>query len=373
MARRNQGPRLRYFQDRKAYYITWTVNGRSRKCSTGTANREEAENVFSEWLQRRSRPTGPSDPARTLVTDMLIDYMTDRGPKVIGKDTMARAVENLARGWEGKTVAEVTPNNIAMYAKTRGVAAGTLRRELGVLQSAFNHGHRHGKLTRSVAVELPAAPPARDKWLTRQEAARLLRAARKDRNARLYMPLFILSGLYTGRRKEAILSLRWSQIDLNAGQIDFEIEGRARTKKRRGKVPIPPRLLPHLRRARRRGSDLGPVLHINGKPIGNIKKGFAAACRRAGLVRWEKVKEDTIDGAPCSVVRAVPTVTPHTLRHTAASWLMQSGIPILEAARYLAMSEKTLVATYGHHHPEWLRDAAHAIGRYQKPRRGIGA
>jgi integrase len=209
--------------------------------------------------------------------------------------------------------------------------------------------------------------------LTRQEAARLLRGARKDRNARLYMPLFILSGLYTGRRKEAILSLRWSQIDLNAGQIDFEIEGRDRTKKRRGKVPIPPRLLPHLRRARRRGSDLGPVLHINGKPIGNIKKGFAAACRRAGLVRWEKVKEDTADGAPCSVVRAVPTVTPHTLRHTAASWLMQSGIPILEAAGYLAMSEKTLVATYGHYHPDWLRGAANAIGRHQEPGRGIGA
>ena len=65
------------------------------------------------------------------------------------------------------------------------------------------------------------------------------------------MPLFILIGLYTGRRKEAILSLRWPQVDLDAGRIDFEVAGRRRTNKKRGKVPIPPRLLPHLRRAKR--------------------------------------------------------------------------------------------------------------------------
>ena len=71
------------------------------------------------------------------------------------------------------------------------------------------------------------------------------------------MPLFILLGLYTGRRKEAILSLRWPQVDLEAALIDFEIAGRKRTNKKRGKVPIPARLLPHLIRARRRGTDLG--------------------------------------------------------------------------------------------------------------------
>ena len=107
------------------------------------------------------------------------------------------------------------------------------------------------------------------------------------------------------------------------------------------RVPIPPKLIPHLRRARLRGSDLGPVLHISGRPIQNIKKGFAAACRRAG----------------------VEGVTPHTLRHTAASWLLQNGGSIEEGARYLGMSERTFRNTYGHHSPEWLRGAAEAIGR----------
>ena len=167
----------------------------------------------------------------------------------------------------------------------------------------------------------------------------MIRESRRDQKARLYMPLFILIGLYTGRRKEAILSLRWPQIDLDAGVIDFEIEGRARTKKRRGQIPIPGRLLPHLIRAKRRGSDLGPVLHINGRPIGNIKKGFAAACRRAGI-------EDA---------------TPHTLRHTAASWMMKNRTPPLEIGKYLAMTERMVIDRYGHISPDWLRQAANFI------------
>ena len=95
-----------------------------------------------------------------------------------------------------------------------------------MLRAAINYAHKSGRITRPVAVELPERPEPRDRWLTRMEAARLIRAARTPQ-ARLYMPLFILLGLYTGRRKEAILSLRWPQVDLEAGRIDFEIAGRS--------------------------------------------------------------------------------------------------------------------------------------------------
>jgi integrase len=87
----------------------------------------------------------------------------------------------------------------------------------------------------------------------------------------------------------------------------------------------------------------------NGKRIEDIKKGFAAACKRAGL-------ED---------------VTPHTLRHTAATWLMQASVPLWQASGFLAMSEKMLVEVYGHHHPDYMIEAADAIGR--KPFRSISA
>jgi integrase len=348
MARRNEGPRLKWHRYGAAYYICWTENGRSRERSTGTADREQAEIVFAEWMQVRGRKHGPSDPAKTLITDALTDYANERGPKVAAPRVIGCAIDALAGFWQGRKIVEVTPLTCSQYGDWRCRSENTVRRELAVLQAAINWGFKNGKLTRPVAVTLPAKPESRKRWLTKQEAARLLRASRTEK-ARLYLPLFILLGLYTGRRKEAILSLRWPQVDLERGLIDFEIPGRQRTKKQRGAVPLNSKLLPHLKRARRRGTDVGYVLHINGISIGDIKKGFAAACERAGL----------------------DDVTPHTLRHTAATWLMQSGVKTWEAAGFLAMSEKMLIEVYGHHHPDHMREAAEALGR--KPFRRISA
>jgi integrase len=274
------------------------------------------------------------------VTDALNDYQQHKATKVSAPARIAYAVLALTDFWEGNSVADVTPRNCNRYAEKRGRSAGTVRRELGVLRAAINLAHKNGVITRPVPVELPDRPEPRDRWLDRNEAARLIRSGRTPQ-ARPYLPLFILIGLYTGRRKEAILSLRWPQVDFNEQTISFDIAGRKRTNKKRGTIPIPPRLLPHLRRARKRGTELGYVLHINGERIGDIKKGFAAACKRAG-----------IEG-----------VSPHTLRHTAATWLMQAGTDPWQAAGFLAMSIQTLLRVYGHHHPDYQREAAENIGK----------
>jgi integrase len=161
--------------------------------------------------------------------------------------------------------------------------------------------------------------------------------------------LFILIGLYTGRRKEAILSLRWAQVDLGSGRLDFRTPGASITNERRGQVPIPPKLLGHLRRARPHGTDLGFVVNDNGAPIKNVRRGFASACRRAGL----------------------KDVTPHILRHTTATWLMQSGRGRSKAAEFLAMTEETLQRVYEHHHPGFLREEADALNTRPQNVRGI--
>jgi integrase len=179
------------------------------------------------------------------------------------------------------------------------------------------------------------------RWFTREEVALLLLAALRCAKVRRYLPLFILLAVYTGRRKEAILSLRWCQIDLDAGLIDFRKPGEAETNKRRGQIPIPKRLLPHLSRAGRGQPEMGFVLNINSTRIGDIKKGIAGAAKRAG-----------VEGA-----------TPHVFRHTAASWLMQSGMKTGKITRFLAMSEKTLIDVYGHLHPDFHKEAADTIGR----------
>jgi hypothetical protein len=43
------------------------------------------------------------------------------------------------------------------------------------------------------------------------------------------------------------------------------------------------------------------------------------------------------------------------------AWLMQRGVPVWEDAGFLGMSAEVLLSTYGHHHPDFLHDAANTI------------
>jgi hypothetical protein len=79
----------------------------------------------------------------------------------------------------------------------------------------------------------------------------------------------------------------------------------------------------------------------NGKAITSVKTAFKSAARLAKL-----------EG----------NITPHTQRHTAATWLMQAGVDKWEAAGFLGMSVEMLDRVYGHHHPDHLKTAARAIG-----------
>ena len=89
------------------------------------------------------------------------------------------------------------------------------------------------------------------------------------------------------------------------------------------------------RAERRRGGDIGPVFHINGRPIKSVRKGFEAACRRAGLTG----------------------VSRHTLKHTAITWACQSGKATLwELGGFFATTPKTM-EHYAHHHPAHQQNA----------------
>ena len=145
------------------------------------------------------------------------------------------------------------------------------------------------------------------------------------------------------RRRQAVLDLE--SYPLRAGLISIdrtEKRDRRATKKRQTPAPIPPRLLVHMRRWKARRLIAACFVEFNGKPVASVKRGFQSAVRLAGLAG---------------------RVTPHTLRHTAATWLMQRGVPIWEAAGFLGMSPEVLQETYGHHHPDFLHGAAAAIGQ----------
>ena len=163
-----------------------------------------------------------------------------------------------------------------------------------------------------------------------------------------HLARFILVALYTGTRASLVCgaaireTLGKGYVDLSTGLFYRQPPGSKATKKRAPPIPLPSRLVAHMKRWESKGISRNFVVEWNGKPVKRIKKSFNTARIIAGL------GDD---------------VTPHVLRHTAATWLMQKGVDLWEAAGYLGMSVETLERTYGHHHPRYLANARDAIAR----------
>jgi integrase len=357
MSRRNLGPKLKFLEKRGLYYIVWTEDGRSRERSTGTADSTAAQIELAQFLQRRTSGVRTRDPSEFLVTEALTAYLEHL--EAIGKDCERAAYASvpLTDYFAGKSIAEV-PSLCVGFQRWRKASNGTVRRDLGVLQSAMKYALEAQLVTRHVVIKLPAAPPPRERWLTRSEAAILIAGAlgfqptvidiktrlpvkwKRITRPQYHLALFILLCIYTGRRKEAILSLRWSKVDIVRGKIDFRRDGTAETKKKRGRCALPARLRPHLIRAKGEAPNIGHVIRWEGAAIDEIKTSFNNAVRRVYL----------------------KGVTPHTLKHTAATWLMQSGKDPFKISDFLATSVPTLLKHYGHHNPEHQHEIADAIG-----------
>ena len=58
-----------------------------------------------------------------------------------------------------------------------------------------------------------------------------------------------------------------------------------------------------------------------------------------------------------------PDITPHWLRHTCATWLMEAGVDMWDAAAFTGMTVAVLEAHYAHHRPDYQAAQTAAIGR----------
>lgn len=347
MPRKSKGPYLAWVEKRGLWYVRVNENGGRRELSTGTSDRSEAEAALGEYLaQRRARSrVGPPPADNVLIADCLADYLEERGHEQAQPKAVASRTEKLLRFWGRDTVAAVSTRRCADYGRWSAVQDSTLRRELGTLRAALNYAVQEGRLDRAPFVRLPEAPAGRDRWLTRQEAARLLWECRKTRSdTRPYLTLFVRLALYCGARPGAVMGLRWPQIKWAEGEggvIDFNAPGAKKTNKRRARVPMTPRIVSMLQRAKRtHGSDLGAVINRRGAAVADIGSSFAAACERAGL----------------------DDVKPHTLRHTRGTWLAQEGVDFFQISGWLGQTVSRTTELYAHHHPDHMKRAREAAG-----------
>ncbi|WP_136057752.1 tyrosine-type recombinase/integrase [Candidatus Halocynthiibacter alkanivorans] len=111
--------------------------------------------------------------------------------------------------------------------------------------------------------------------------------------------------------------------------------GRQQTKKRQPPARLPRQFLSHVKRWSRNGCNF-VVENNQGIRVAEIRKGWAR-CKKIAMQMAEQN----------GVALDLTGVTPHTLRHTCATWLMQGSANKWDAAGFLGMSAETLERVYG--------------------------
>ena len=342
----------------------WVILHGGRQISTGCRcdDVDGAQRALAAYLNElhiQVARLGPRPTDQIPVVDVLTLYAHDVAPKHRDPKRTGHALRRLGDFFADKTLADINGALCRDYERAQSTDT-VARRDLEHLRAAFNHHRREGLHDRIVSVVMPEKRPARERWLTRSEAARLIWAAYRYRVSkgsggwsefpRRHIARFMLAALYTGSRAQVIAQAALQKeigrpwIDLERGILYRRPEGDKETSKRRPPVPIPAELLAHLRRWKRNGARY--VVEWNGRPVTWINPVFKAAVKDAGL-----------EGV----------VTPHTLCHTAATWLMQAGTDIWTTAGYLGMTVETLERVYGHHHPEHLDGVRGAFRKLVRP------
>jgi integrase len=264
-----------------------------------------------------------------------------------GHDALANCAKALKRHLGDLQPHHLTKERIRFYRRQRAVEGyevgregerrrkpvkdGTILKELVTLRTALRFAKNTKWITEEPHIEVPSQPAPRDRWLTREEAQKLVAGAKLP-----HVRLFLATALYTAARPSAVLELTWDRVDLQAGRIDL---GAGTGNKRRAVVPIAPPLLPILQEARQMAT-CPYVVEYGGKPVASIKKGVHEAARRAGLAG----------------------VSPGVLRHTAATWMAMAGISIDEIAQALGHTNPRITRrVYAKYQPDYLKGAMAAL------------
>jgi integrase len=328
MPRRSSGPKLWFDKSRGSWTI---VDGRSRhRTGFGPADLEQAKGKLREYIEGQHKPAEGPNP---LLADVLAAYAEEHLAHVVSGKHILYDIGNLNKWWGTKKVSDITAHSTRSYIAHRSAGASA-RRELAFLNAAIGHWRaNHAPLMAVPKIKLPPKPQPRQDFMTRGQAAKFLWIARRTP----HLARFFLIGWYTGSRRSVITGLKWSMVNLETGVMQRKERGAVQTKKRSPPVRLGSRLLAHLKRWHRADGGKGHIVNFRGAPIYRPVRS------------WERVRRDA--GLPSYVV-------PHILRHSRATHMLKQGVPIWEAANALGMSVAVLAAVYGHHAPDWQKDAA---------------
>jgi integrase len=343
----------RIYQRGSTFWIAYhNGQGKEYRESTKSRRQGDAERLLkqrhAELLSGRFRTT-PTVLVNELLDDLLRDYEINEK-----SSQWVKLVNNThLRPFFGTLRADhVTTRTIAAFIthrRDKGIKNSTINRELSLLRRAYNLALQHDppKLTAALRIPKLAEHNVRKGFFEHHEYQALLAAIPR------HLKPVLTFAYYTGTRRGEILSLRWSQVDLDRKLVRLE-PGETKNKDAR-LIPLTTELattLTNLKTARDEQQPDNPwVFTYHGNRLKSFETAWVTACTTAGLVDHDKK----------------PTKLFHDLRRTGVRNLVRAGVPELIAMKISGHKTRSVFDRYNVCTEDDLLAAATMLGKYLRP------
>ena len=215
---------------------------------------------------------------------------------------------------------------------TDGVSNATVNRALEIVRRILNVAHQEWRWLRGVPkIRMLKEPRRRVRFLRREEADRLIATLPG------HMKPIVQFALATGCRAGEIHGLEWSRVDLTR-KVAWLDHGTTKSGEGRG-IPLNTDALAALQATH--GQHPRWCFTFGGKRI------------RQSSTAWDKAKQRA----------GIEDFRFHDLRHTWASWHVQSGTSLPELMELVGWKSYEMVLRYAHLAPEKLSSATSRIER----------
>ncbi|BAU49842.1 integrase [Sulfurifustis variabilis] len=328
------------FKGSPHWYVRFTApNGRRICRTTRTADRKLAQEYEIQLKQEvwRACQLGEESPKRW--EEAVMPWSQAKKSKPSWRD-LRRNLRILNPYLGGKLLRDITAEDIDRIKADResaGVAPATTNRTLEVLRSVLRMALKRNWLKALPPIEFLDEPDVRIRWITPEEADRLIQELAKSKRTAALAELVRFS-LATGLRESNVTGLEWSRVDLERRVM--WVEGYQSKNGSAFNLPLSAEAILVLRR--QQGKHSRWVFTYYGKRVkrGNTKA-FKAALKRAGIsnFRW------------------------HDLRHTWASWHVQNGTPIPVLQQLGGWKTLAMVMRYAHLGASHLAEFADNVPR----------
>lgn len=325
----------------KYWYVQFQIDGKTYLRSSKTTDKRVAESLEGKWKNEVIRSEYLGEKERITFFDAL-DSLIESKKQHASYDSFLNYQKMILKYISGSLyLDQITTKEIYKFygdLRNRRYQPSTCRRLLNIVKQTIDLAKRMGYLIPDPEYPKVSVKPTRFRYLSIDEEKKLLESLDPKRSITSQPPYekrrpefnahqqqhydFVLMLLDTGARFSEIATLEWSAIDLETKTINLW-----RPKVRNESILyMTDRVYEVLKRKFETRTGRYIFTNTSGGPMSYIPKMWRRTFERAGL----------------------ENASPHTLRHTLATRLVQSGLTIYEVKEILGHTDIKTTMRYSH-------------------------